>query len=80
MHIDHVIPVAIGGKSEADNLQRLCWQCNLKKKHRLTNAQLLEWFLKNKERHLARAAYEELWQFTNFYERPGFSFKEVASA
>lgn len=28
LEVDHIIPVAKGGKTEASNLQTLCWKCN----------------------------------------------------
>jgi 5-methylcytosine-specific restriction endonuclease McrA len=28
LEVDHIIPVAKGGKTEPDNLQTLCWRCN----------------------------------------------------
>lgn len=31
LEIDHIIPVAEGGETVADNLQTLCWRCNRKK-------------------------------------------------
>lgn len=31
LEIDHIIPVAKGGKTEASNLQTLCWRCNRSK-------------------------------------------------
>ena len=31
LHVDHIIPVAAGGKDHADNLQTLCIDCNLGK-------------------------------------------------
>ena len=31
LHIDHIIPVKLGGKSVESNLQVLCDKCNLKK-------------------------------------------------
>ena len=30
-HIDHKIPVSLGGKNEVDNYQALCVPCNLRK-------------------------------------------------
>ena len=35
LHIDHVIPVSLGGPSERHNLQFLCVTCNLKKSNKL---------------------------------------------
>lgn len=31
LEVDHIIPVSRGGKTEADNLQTLCWRCNRRK-------------------------------------------------
>jgi len=31
LSLDHIIPVAKGGMSCAENLQTLCWSCNSKK-------------------------------------------------
>ena len=31
LHVDHIIPVAKGGKTEFDNLRTLCSDCNLGK-------------------------------------------------
>ena len=31
LEVDHIIPVSKGGKTEADNLQTLCWRCNRSK-------------------------------------------------
>jgi 5-methylcytosine-specific restriction endonuclease McrA len=31
LHIDHIIPLSKGGKSEEENLQTLCMECNLGK-------------------------------------------------
>jgi hypothetical protein len=35
LHIDHIIPVSLGGSSDSKNLQFLCSNCNLKKKNKL---------------------------------------------
>ncbi|WP_294755493.1 HNH endonuclease signature motif containing protein, partial [uncultured Ruminococcus sp.] len=31
LEVDHIIPIAKGGKTEANNLQTLCWRCNREK-------------------------------------------------
>lgn len=31
LHVDHIIPCAKGGTAEIENLQTLCWECNLGK-------------------------------------------------
>lgn len=35
LHIDHIIPVSLGGSSKRHNLQFLCKTCNLKKSNKL---------------------------------------------
>lgn len=35
LHIDHIIPVSKGGKTEEDNLQVLCSKCNLRKSNKI---------------------------------------------
>jgi hypothetical protein len=35
LHIDHIIPISKGGKTEKSNLRTLCDQCNLGKKDRI---------------------------------------------
>lgn len=37
LHIDHIHPIAHGGKTEIDNLQTLCQTCNLGKSDKITN-------------------------------------------
>ena len=31
LEVDHIIPISKGGKTEASNLQNLCWRCNMQK-------------------------------------------------
>jgi len=33
-HVDHIVPLAKGGKHQADNIQLLCGPCNLRKSDR----------------------------------------------
>lgn len=35
LEVDHIVPISKGGKTEADNLQTLCWRCNRAKSDRL---------------------------------------------
>lgn len=35
LEIDHIIPVAKGGRTVEDNLQTLCWKCNRKKSDKI---------------------------------------------
>lgn len=37
LEIDHIIPVAKGGRTEEDNLQTLCWKCNRAKSDKIIN-------------------------------------------
>lgn len=39
LHVDHILPVAKGGKSTLDNLRTLCDRCNLGKKDRIEDPQ-----------------------------------------
>lgn len=34
LHVDHIIPIAMGGRDEADNMQALCHRCNIQKSDR----------------------------------------------
>lgn len=34
LEVDHIIPVSRGGKTEASNLQTLCWRCNRQKSNK----------------------------------------------
>ena len=36
LEIDHIIPVAKGGRTVEDNLQTLCWKCNRAKSDKIT--------------------------------------------
>ena len=35
LEIDHIIPVAKGGRTVEDNLQTLCWKCNRAKSDKI---------------------------------------------
>ena len=35
LEIDHIIPVAKGGRTTEDNLQTLCWKCNRAKSDKI---------------------------------------------
>lgn len=35
LEVDHIIPISKGGKTEASNLQTLCWRCNRTKKDKI---------------------------------------------
>lgn len=35
LEVDHIIPIAQGGKTEASNLQTLCWRCNRAKRDKI---------------------------------------------
>ena len=54
VHADHIVPVSLGGTGVESNIQPLCALCNAKKRNRLTNDQLKEWYLANKEKHHER--------------------------
>lgn len=47
--IDHKTPLAAGGSNDFSNLQVLCEPCNLKKGARLTDEQMRDWYLSNKD-------------------------------
>ena len=45
LEIDHIIPIARGGKTEESNLQTLCWKCNRSKGSKIIpNAQIVTYF------------------------------------
>lgn len=37
LEVDHIIPISKGGKTEASNLQTLCWRCNRTKSNKTNN-------------------------------------------
>lgn len=39
LHIDHIVPVSLGGKSNGSNIQFLCQDCNQKKSNKLTGGE-----------------------------------------
>lgn len=45
-HFDHVVPLASGGMNDVTNIQLLCEQCNLRKKHHghFTSSQYERWY------------------------------------
>lgn len=38
MHVDHVVPIARGGKHSSDNICRSCATCNIRKRHKPVNS------------------------------------------
>lgn len=34
LHVDHIVPRSLGGRTEMDNLQALCYRCNTEKRDR----------------------------------------------
>lgn len=34
LHVDHIVPVSLGGKTEPGNLQALCYKCNTQKRNK----------------------------------------------
>ena len=34
MHVDHIIPINVGGRDYIDNMQALCYKCNTQKRDR----------------------------------------------
>jgi 5-methylcytosine-specific restriction endonuclease McrA len=47
--INHIVPKCIGGKYSYDNLEILCFKCNLKEYHLLVKKALLFYFENKKE-------------------------------
>lgn len=70
--VDHYIPVALGGTRIPENLQPLCEQCNAKKRHRLSNAELRTWHRGRRIRHFLEHHYRLATQYNNPYDGPGF--------
>lgn len=35
LEVDHIVPISKGGKTEASNLQTLCWRCNRSKSNKM---------------------------------------------
>ena len=42
MHVDHIVPASLGGKSILENLQPLCFRCNTEKRNR-DDTDFLKW-------------------------------------
>ena len=43
LHVDHIMPRSLGGKTELDNLQTLCYRCNQGKRNRDDTDFMREW-------------------------------------
>jgi hypothetical protein len=56
-HVDHMVPVSLGGSSEPDNLQLLCLRCNLGKSNALHWLMLNPFFTEEPHNVSARLAY-----------------------
>ena len=52
LEVDHIIPVARGGKTEESNLQTLCWKCNRSKGTKLKSGEDYENCLLGEEIHI----------------------------
>lgn len=50
MHIDHIIPRSLGGRTEIGNLQALCYRCNTEKRNR-DETDFLRWHNRLKYRN-----------------------------
>ena len=50
MHVDHIVPASLGGKSILENLQPLCFRCNTEKRNR-DDTDFLKWNNRLKFRH-----------------------------
>ena len=69
IEFDHIVPVSRGGKSELNNLQLLCRQCNLKKhnKSMMLNGSFVVWpnntpkWISDKENEMAKGR----WRYVN---------------
>ncbi|RNJ80344.1 MAG: HNH endonuclease [Nitrosopumilus sp. H8] len=48
LHVDHIKPRSLGGKTEPSNLQALCYKCNTQKRNR-DNLDFLKWHTRLKE-------------------------------
>lgn len=82
IEIDHIIPVAAGGSSAADNLQPLCRQCHYRKgrcKAR-SNDELRTLYLANKEKHHLWNRYRLAIRYMNPYDGPSFEQWRAANA
>lgn len=42
--IDHIIPLALGGKHEKRNIEIICWVCNVIKKNKKTKEEFIQLF------------------------------------
>lgn len=66
---DHIIPVALGGDCNEENLQSLCWGCNHAKAHRLTTHEVRLVVTGRGVRHFLEAVWREDTRYENAFDR-----------